>query len=326
VGSTGGVCHADGSCGIGDTTCALLGDGTAQCWGLGLFGQLGNGREGNDYFEARPVAVELGGIVDLAIGGGRGCAVVQDGTVWCWGANVVRYLGFASQDCGPFNVARLDTQPPSQKAPCQTRPRLVDGLRDVAHVAVGTFHQCAVHRDQTVTCWGNNAWGQLGNGQPTLSDNSAVAPAAPITGLAAAQVALGAQHTCAVLADGSVACWGNNGSGQLGLGSSSFEPLWAKPTAVPGLSRVKSLSLATATSVALLDDGSAFAWGGVQYVFQEPPVPGNTAVYSPTKMDWISDASGLDTSQFFNCTLHRDRTVSCWSAYDDEYQVQLRNP
>ena len=266
------------------------------------------------------------GLSNLALGGGRGCAVLQDGAVSCWGENLGQYLGFASQDCGPFYRPGMDTVPPPQKSPCQTTPRLVDGLRDVIHIAVGNSHQCAVHRDRTVTCWGNNEWGQLGNGRATLPDNSAVAPAAPITGLTAAQVALGARHTCAVLADGSVACWGHNGDGQLGLGNSSFEPLWAKPTAVPGLSKVKSLSLAATTSIALLDHGSAFAWGNVRYVFQETQVPGNAAVYSPTKMDWITDASGLETSQFFNCTLHRDRTVSCRYAQDDEYQVRLRNP
>jgi alpha-tubulin suppressor-like RCC1 family protein len=324
VAGTGLVCLADGSCVFGDTTCALLGDATAKCWGLGAYGQLGNGKEGRDYFEASPVALQLNGIVDLALGGGTGCAALQDGTVSCWGANSGKALGFTSPDCGPFYGFRTDTTPPPMKSPCQATPRAVDGLQNAAHVAVGGAHQCVVHRDQTVTCWGGNIFGELGNGQPTNVDSMAVPPGAPIAGFKAAQVALGAHHSCAVLPDGSVDCWGYNSSGQLGLGNDNSE--YAKPTAVPGLAKVKSLSLASDTSVALLDDGTGFGWGIVQYVFKETPDPTSAAIYRPTKMGWVTDATGLETSYLLTCTLHGDRTVSCHYATGDEYQVRFRDP
>jgi alpha-tubulin suppressor-like RCC1 family protein len=326
VAGSGGICLENGSCVRGDTTCAILGDSTAKCWGLGAHGELGNGKEGRDYFEASPVALNLSGIVDLALGGSTGCAVVQGGTVSCWGSNPNRYLGFSSPDCGPYWGFKTDTTPPPMTSPCETTPHAVDGIQSAAHVAVSGGHQCVVHADATVTCWGNDNWGQLGNGNQQLLDNNPVAPGAPIDGLSVREVELGAYHTCAIRMDGSVACWGENDYGELGLGNSNNVAANAKPTSVPGLANAKSLSLFEQTSVATLADGTASAWGEVSYLFQQTPDPTSTAIATPTKMESVATATTVATSHFMTCVLHDDHTVSCRDAEQSDHLVKMQGP
>lgn len=82
-------------------------------------------------------------------------------------------------------------------------------------MASGTAHSCAVLADGTMTCWGANTSGQLGNGTTkTHTKAAAVSNLAGVVGVAA-----GGAHTCALLSDGSVKCWGANALGQLGLGT-----------------------------------------------------------------------------------------------------------
>ncbi|HKN49535.1 MAG TPA: Ig-like domain-containing protein, partial [Actinomycetota bacterium] len=88
-----------------------------------------------------------------------------------------------------------------------------------AVIAPGAEHTCAVLRDGTVRCWGDNTWGQLGNGS---SDFTSTTPSGPVTGIATAIAASsGAEHTCALLQDGTVRCWGRNDDGRLGVATNA---------------------------------------------------------------------------------------------------------
>src|SRR5439155_5439940 len=146
------------------TTCALLRDGTAQCWGAGNYGQLGNGKQGTGYFEATPVPVKVAQIADLALAHDTGCAATQDGAVSCWGVNEMGYLGFTSAKCGPYFAPGGDGPPRVVSTSCETTPHVVAGVSGAARVAAGGSHQCVVGADQKVTCWGDNNWGKLGIG------------------------------------------------------------------------------------------------------------------------------------------------------------------
>jgi alpha-tubulin suppressor-like RCC1 family protein len=92
------------------------------------------------------------------------------------------------------------------------RPVIVTGLEGVTALAAGDYHTCAVLRDGTVKCWGDNEYGQLGN-DSTSNSNVPVAVAGIRNAIG---IAAGMQHTCALLADETVSCWGNNGRAQLG--------------------------------------------------------------------------------------------------------------
>jgi alpha-tubulin suppressor-like RCC1 family protein len=132
----------------------------------------------------------------------------------------------------------------------------VSDLTKVAALAAGEFHTCAVLADGTVRCWGENTFGQLGDG---TTDNTRPLPV-PVSGLSTAAVGLaaGRDHTCAVLADGSGRCWGGNAFGQIGDGTTTGRVL---PMAVNGLTNAVAIAAGGDHTCARLADGSVRCWG-----------------------------------------------------------------
>lgn len=125
-------------------TCAIMQDGSAKCWGLGEYGQLGDGTK-----QHRLVPVEVLGLSEalIAIVGGQEhtCALTAKGSVQCWGANGLAQLGDPS-------------------AP-EVLPHEVPGMGSgVVAIAAGSYHTCALTNEGIVKCWGDNMWGQLGDG------------------------------------------------------------------------------------------------------------------------------------------------------------------
>src|SRR5207247_9206213 len=145
--------------GTGDAhTCALLGDGTVQCWGVGDSGQRGDGTFNN--ISTVPVAVvgmggagHLTNAVAVAARGYHSCALLGDGTVRCWGRNQDGQLGDGT-------VADPATGPPGSSTPVQ-----VSGITGAAAVIAGGYHTCALFADGTAWCWGRGDDGQLGRSE-----------------------------------------------------------------------------------------------------------------------------------------------------------------
>ncbi len=175
-------------------TCALIGDGTARCWGSNGQGQLGDGVFTSTYHSNTPVVVSgLSGATAIATGGYHSCALIGDGTARCWGYNSHSQLG----DGTFFNRAT---------------PVVVSGLSGATAIAAGGQHTCALIEGGTARCWGNNDSGQLGDGTTTNRTTPVV-----VSGLSGATaIAAGFDHTCAVIGDGTARCWGSNNYGQLG--------------------------------------------------------------------------------------------------------------
>ena len=190
----------------GAHTCALREGGTITCWGNNSRGQLGNGQIGPG--AGSTVPVEVLGINDatqITAGGGNTCALRQDGTITCWGNNDSGQLGNGTTDY-------------SSAVPVE-----VQGVNDATQITAGVGHTCALRQTGTITCWGNNDSGQLGNG---TTDSSSV-PVEVLGVNDATQITAGGSHenghTCALRQDGTITCWGNNRSVQLGAGA--FLPL-----------------------------------------------------------------------------------------------------
>jgi alpha-tubulin suppressor-like RCC1 family protein len=182
-------------------SCAIVAGGGLKCWGLNKYGQLGNGTT-SEIAVKSPVDVKglSSGVVAVASSSLTTCAIVDGGAVKCWGHNLDGEVGD-----GTVNDSNA--------------PVDVKGLSEgVTAIGVGTSHSCAVTQAGGVKCWGNNSFGQLG-------DNTTMVSHVPVDvvglGSGVVAVALGFDHTCAVLTTGAVKCWGGNFYSQLGDGTTN---------------------------------------------------------------------------------------------------------
>jgi alpha-tubulin suppressor-like RCC1 family protein len=190
-------------------TCALLDDGAVRCWGLGSLGRLGYGNTqsvGASQTPAAVGAVALGGpAAQIAAGGSHTCALLESGAVRCWGLGASGQLGYGSTQ----NVG--DNETPTADVP------LVSAT--VTELALGEAHTCARLENGGVRCWGRGGQGQLGNAATAnIGDDEALPDVDIALGDPAVALAAGAEHTCALLDNGDVTCWGNAALGRLGHG------------------------------------------------------------------------------------------------------------
>lgn len=191
--------------------CGLDLDGLAWCWGADLFGELGIGNTDGTFVTTKPVAVS-GGLrfVQLSVGAAYACGVTTSATTVCWGLN----------DFGQLGVGSGDSQPaPAPVSGAHFSAVFAGGKNDVLD------HTCALDASGAASCWGANHQGQLG-APSDASCFGAPLPCAPQPvavegGLVFTTLALGNSHTCGMVADGRVYCWGLNTSGQLGDGTTT---------------------------------------------------------------------------------------------------------
>ncbi|HWF25059.1 MAG TPA: hypothetical protein VG275_06415 [Solirubrobacteraceae bacterium] len=256
-------------------TCAILYDGSVRCWGFGPQGQLGYsvGPVATDQSVASAGAVDLGGHTAVAIsaGGVHTCAILDDGSVRCWGYGFYGQLGYGNMD----NVGdgRVDLSGNADPTVASAGPVDLGGHKALA-IAAGGLHTCVILDDHSVRCWGDGAYGQLGDG--ATSDRGDTAATIPVDLLpvfpggdpAAVAISAGDDDTCAILDDGSVRCWGAGAYGELGYGSQTN--VGNTPSGTPGTVGPVNLGLGR-TAVALsaggnhtcarLDTGAVRCWG-----------------------------------------------------------------
>lgn len=267
-------------------TCARVAGGGVRCWGSGMEGGLGPGHPG-----VTTAAVEVD-LMDraaqsLAVGGGHTCAVVAGGNVFCFGRNNHGQLGGVSGEATPTprmveGLASALEISAGRDHTCAVvgggavlcwgrndRGQLGDGttaapgravtveLGGVAtDVACGSLHTCAVMDDGRVLCWGFNGDDQLGlgDGGPTQQTT----PAAVVDVAGASRVTAGDGHTCVLLEDGVLRCWGRNNRGQIGDGTTDDR---AVAVPVPGISNLEQVEAGTVFTCARRFDGPVSCWG-----------------------------------------------------------------
>ena len=225
------------------------------------------------------------------------CALLSTGAVKCWGSNLYGQLGDDS----------------TANATARTTPVDVSTLSSgVTAIAAGRYHACALLSTGAVKCWGQNLYGQLGDG----STANATARTTPVdvstlsSGVIA--IAAGERHTCAVLNTGAVKCWGNNDNGQLG-DDSTLQSL--TPVSVPSLSSgVTAIAAGERHTCALLSTGAVKCWG---YNDNGQLGDGSAASVTPrtTPVDVSTLSSGvtaISTGSYHTCALLSTGAAKCW--------------
>ena len=270
-------------------TCALAAEGAVWCWGRNDYGQLGDGAQA-PYRSTPGIVTGLStGVRGLTAGSDYTCALGESGSVQCWGNNQEGQLGDGTKwsRWTPVAVGELPS--------------------DVQALTAGGEHTCAVTAGSHVYCWGDNSFGQLGDGT-TVTRTRPVALVYPISGISA--VSAGGRHTC-VLAEGRALCWGGNYSGQLGDGTTRDR---STPAPVVGLpNSVANISAGPGHTCATLADGSAWCWG-VNYYGE---LGDGTTVSSLTPVavaDVLDGVSAISAGNQHTCAVTRQGGVKCWGA------------
>lgn len=241
----------------GNRTCAVIEGGSVRCWGDNRAGQLGYGNTqnvGDNEFPWEAGDIQLSvGVLEARPGESHICALTQNaGDVICWGSGDDGVLGTGNE------TAVGDDELPSALSPISLGA-------DASRLASGGFHNCILDTTNQIRCWGSAFQGKLGYGNnQTIGDDELPAVAGTVdVGATAIQLSAGVSHTCAVLSDGRVRCWGANTVGQLGIGSTA-------------------------------------------------QIGDDEAPQTTTPLNFGVDAVKVDTGRFFTCALFEDGTVRCW--------------
>ena len=181
-------------------TCVITSGRDVMCWGENWNGQLGDGSNSDSTTPVMASVQSNSSAVTLDSGAFHTCLGMNDGTMYCWGFNKYGQLG---------NGGVSDSNTP------QPSPLSSDQL--IMQIGVGLFHSCGLFDSGELACWGDNSFGQLGDGTQ-ISHSS---PEIITLGTNATSLSVGHRHTCAILDDASLKCWGANEFGQVGDGSTT---------------------------------------------------------------------------------------------------------
>lgn len=268
-------------------TCATTADERVKCWGRNVFGQLGNGTTTD-----ATLPVEVLDLTDVrAIGSGdtHTVALRSDGTVWAWGSNLRGQLGDGTTSD-------------------RSRPVPVIGLKDIVAIAGGgsgeNAHTLALDKGGTIWAWGDNYYGQLGDG--TIFDRHT---AVQVIGLSAVKIIdAGARHSVAVTADGRVWTWGRNLRGQLGNGTTSDRYI---PVRIDGVTDVVAISAGSVGTLAVKSDGTAWSWG--DYYEGLDPIFKNGTL-GPTQIIDLANIQRVAAGVFHYLAQASDGTIWGWGS------------
>jgi alpha-tubulin suppressor-like RCC1 family protein len=263
---------------------AVMADGTVKAWG-GLL-------NGPDVIVPQAVA-SVPQVATACVGIDSYCALKTDGTVWCWGKNAYGQLG---------NGTTTDS----------TTPVRVTGLSNMTALACGGFYACAASEmtNNSAYCWGQNMWGQLGNGTTTSSSTPVQVYGGARGGVyKARRIAIGDSSTCYVSNEGRLACWGVNSHGQLGDATTvnSTTPVTGRLNGP-----IVDVALGDSHACALKADGSVYCWGSNSNGQLGNGDLSVTQSLTPVLVSGITGATKLAAGGATNCVKTQDGRAACW--------------
>ena len=337
-------------------SCALASNGKLYCWGNNMNGQIGDNTitQRNE-----PVAVvntaesdAFYGKTVLAVYGGRGetCAIASDGNLYCWGLNSANSGADTGKVGNNTNVnsnvpdavytnAMVNKQAVSLKSQGSANlVRTSDSSVWQSYKAVSKFdysdrvwrqvstslkHACAVSNDGKAYCWGDNAFGQLGDNSsidrsfPTSVYTGTSASPGALYGKTIVSIQTSEKFTCALTSDYNVYCWGDNTNGSLGNGTAvsySAVPVAVSKSAYAN-KPIKQLSVGRSHSCAITSLGQVYCWGN-----NNTGQLGNNSITSsnvPVATTTSGVLSGLSvisitTGAQFSCAIASDNNAYCW--------------
>lgn len=268
-------------------TCVLTQTGKVKCWGNNVFGQLGDGTTIDRNIQVDVIGL-TSGVSAIAAGDYHTCVLAATGEVKCWGDNRFGQIGdgTTTDRSTPIDVIGLTT--------------------GISAITTGSTHSCALTASGGVKCWGDNDYGQLGDG--TTTDHYTPMDVQGLTSGVTAIIA-GGFHTCALTASGGVKCWGLNYAGELGDGTTTYR---YTPVDVQGLtSGVSVVATRWDHTCALTTSGGVKCWGENGY----GQLGDGTTTNSSTPMDVVGLTSGVNAISMggnHTCALTISGGVKCW--------------
>ena len=244
----------------------------------------------DDYFH--PIGTETNW-ASVSAGRGHRMAIKTDGSLWAWGDNFFGQRGDGTGD----NF--------------KTTPVRIGSETNWASVSAGGLYTVAIKTDGSLWAWGNNSYGQLGDG---TSDNFKTTPVRIGSETNWATVSAGVAHTVAIKTDGSLWAWGNNYRGQLGDGTGGYDQQKDTPVRIGSETNWASVSAGYEHTVAIKTDGSLWAWGDnysgqlgngtISYNLKTTPV----RIGSET--NWATVSAGM----FHTVAIKTDSSLWAWGS------------
>lgn len=268
-------------------TCARSVSGAVFCWGLNDAGQCGTEIRADEHLLPAPVS-EITDAVEITAGTRSACARLRSGRIRCWGDNNAGQHGYGFV------------------GPARPRPVTVFDLADVTQISTRSGHGCARRSGGTVSCWGRNGSGAVGDDR---IDRSFARPVEVLGLRDVEEVSVGGAHTCARLLSGSVVCWGSNGRKQ--LGTSELIPQSSTPRSVDGLTNVVEISAGSTHTCARDASGAVWCWGENSVGQLGAGTTGADRALA-TRVVGLDDAVELASGTAFSCARRAGGGVSCW--------------
>ena len=266
-------------------SCGLLENGSAMCWGTNSNGQLGDNTTEN---KESPTLVHTSNIFDyVSAAGFSTCGLLENGSAMCWGRNDNGQLGNGSIT-GPIPL-----------------PQFVSGNYVFANISVGGLFVCGLLENGSAMCWGDNTYGQLGNG--SVGGDSLV-PQFVSGNHSFISLEVSQGTSCGLLENGSAMCWGRNDYGQVGDNSTINRDV---PAFVYGNKTFISIYPGSFSTCGLLENGSAMCWGRNnvgQLGNDDLGIDSEIPVY--VKSDYLFDF--LNLGFIHVCGLLENGSAMCW--------------
>lgn len=261
-------------------TCAILNNNQMKCWGFNYVGQLGQGHKnvlGDDHNEMGDKLLEVNLGTDhlgkkltakaMALGSLHTCVILSNDQVKCWGGNRHGQLGLGHRE----DIGDESNEMGNHLAEVDLGTDSIGNKLKPKKMTAGAFHTCVILNNNQIKCWGRNWFGQLGLGhKKTIGDDpmDQLDPVLLGEGLTAKAIDAGFRHTCAILNDNRMKCWGRNHYGQLGqenrrkVGTKSSDEISLLPPIQLGTDlTVQEIALGRLHTCAVLSDNQVKCWG-----------------------------------------------------------------